>query len=62
MNTRRKKSNRIKFSQHHTIPVSDNIDWHLTNLWNEGFKTIISITQKQHMNIHKKKGIKYDDI
>lgn len=45
--------------KHHSIPVGksiETIDWHLQNLWNEGFKTIVMLTPKEHIKHHKKHG------
>jgi hypothetical protein len=52
--------------KHHTLPVGasiQTIDWHLRNLWNEGYKTIIMLTPREHVEHHKKYGFeKFSDF
>jgi hypothetical protein len=40
--------------KHHTIGFEtiDKIDWHLKNLWSEGFKTLIDIDAEKHLLLH----------
>lgn len=48
-----------KLHKHHSLPVGksiESIEWHLNNLWNDGWKTIIMLTPKQHKRWHKKNG------
>ena len=50
---------------HHTIPVAENLDWHLKNLWETpeskgGYRSIKDIPKAQHKEIHaqKQRGVK----
>lgn len=48
-----------KFSQgeevhgHHQVPVAENLDWHLRNLWNGAWKVIEDIPADEHRSIHR---------
>lgn len=55
MNTRRKIHEGKRFSQHHEIEVMANIEWHLANLWEGGWKTIRLISQDEHRIHHANK-------
>ena len=48
----------MKKHKHHTIPVASNIDWHLKNLFNDGFKTIVEMNAQEHINHHKTNRVK----
>lgn len=43
---------------HHTIGFDsiEKLDWHLANLWNEGYKTIIDIDSQLHENWEARKA------
>ena len=45
-----KKKDLRKIESHHTIGFDDItlIDWHLRNLFDDGFKTIIDMPKKKH--------------
>jgi len=47
-----------RLHKHHTIGFDsvEKVDWHLANLWNEGFKVIRELTPKQHRSHHVKKA------
>jgi hypothetical protein len=46
---------------HHTLPVAENssveekldrLDWHLKNLWVDGWKTIVPVKRSVHVALH----------
>jgi len=45
---------------HHQVPVAENIDWHLRNLWETpgsygGYRTVKDVPQEEHKKIHNPK-------
>ena len=47
---------------HHTIPVAENLDWHLNNLWEGGWKTVKDMPIDEHIARHSgPKKMKKDD-
>ncbi len=38
---------------HHTAPVMQYLDFHLENLWSEGWKIGLYIDEKEHRALHK---------
>jgi len=52
------KAKKPKTEAHHTVPVAENLDWHLRNL-DLGWQTIKDIPKKKHIKQHakEKKGV-----
>lgn len=55
--TRGKKARGVE--AHHDVPVAENIDWHLRNLWETpgsmgGYRTVREIPKEEHEKIHAK--------
>lgn len=47
--------------EHHTIPVAENVDWHLRNLWEKpgqpgGWRTTQEVPSTEHRALHAKKS------
>lgn len=53
------------YHAHHTLPVGKSvvhIDWHLRNLWDEGYKTVKEVTKGEHLESHVRLDKKFKDL
>ncbi len=51
---------KVKVHGHHTISFEsmEKIEWHLANLWDGGYKTVIDMPKHKHIKLHAKRNRK----